>query len=580
MAYVIINGDARETLREMEEESVQCCVTSPPYWGLRDFKLEPLVWGGTEGCEHEWGLHQTGRVTGGGDRPPDNKWKNVAPDGQYDSQSVRSFCLLCGAWRGSLGLEPTPELYTQHLVEIFREVRRVLRKDGSLWLNLGDSFTRDGRKGQHKPGDSGKQAYIYDVGGGRASACGVGAGLKPKDLIGVPWRVAFALQADGWTLRSEIVWAKPNPMPESVRDRPTKSHEQIFLFARARWSGPEPGRFAAIKDEDARWLALFLDTEGNICAKRAVSSNGGENFGAQICFASTSESLLSTARRIIGAGAVLQRGGTNAPMYYLQLSNNQATGLLHRLYPFLIVKQRQARLAIHLQRVIADSGRERRTKIGQLRGRARADEYTLELERVWARMKLLNHSGDPDLADVPEPEYGGWRDCERYYYDADAIKEPFATDPKENYPARARITGRGTQGAAEARGNDRDKSGGFPPRILENRKDLHGPTYSRHRSSIRGGQSLQANPGGGRNKRSVWTIATAPCKEAHFATFPPALVEPMILAGCPPDGIVLDPFCGAGTTLLVAGRLGRNSIGVELSPAYCEIAEKRLKGRK
>jgi DNA modification methylase len=121
------------------------------------------------------------------------------------------------------------------LVTIFREVRRVLKPDGTLWLNLGDSYARDARKGQHKPGDMGKQSHVYDRGGGGASAMMdfEACRLKPKDLIGIPWTVAFALRADGWYLRSDIIWSKPNVMPESVTDRPTKSHEYLFLLSKS-----------------------------------------------------------------------------------------------------------------------------------------------------------------------------------------------------------------------------------------------------------------------------------------------------------------------------------------------------------
>jgi len=195
--------------------------------------------------------------------------------------------------------------------------------------------------------------------------------LKPKDLIGIPWRVAFALQADGWYLRCDIVWAKPNPMPESVTDRPTKAHEYIFMMSKSP----------------------------------------------------------------------------------------------------------------------------------------------------------------------------------RYYYDADAIREPIQTDPSERYLERARITGRGSQGAALARGNDRDKSGGFPVRD-------------------------PANPA--RNARSVWAIPTKPYPGAHFATFPPELAEKCILAGCPKGGTVLDPFAGSGTTGMVATGHGRHAVLIELNPDYAELIRERI----
>lgn len=181
----ILVGDALATLRTLPAESVHCCVTSPPYWGLRDYG-EP----------------------------------------------------------GQLGLEPTPEEYVQRLVGVFREVRRVLRGDGTLWLNLGDSYaaTMKGTGGTDSSGLNAKRDTAGNLAADRKSQPTnkgyrldiAASGLKPKDLVGIPWRVAFALQADGWYLRSDIVWAKPNPMPESVTDRPTKSHEYLFLLAKGQ----------------------------------------------------------------------------------------------------------------------------------------------------------------------------------------------------------------------------------------------------------------------------------------------------------------------------------------------------------
>jgi DNA modification methylase len=181
-SVTILHGDALETLRQLPDQSVQCCVTSPPYWGLRDYGID-----------------------------------------------------------NQLGLEKTPEEYVGKMVEVFREVRRVLRDDGTLWLNLGDSYA--GSWGNYHPnsppGKHGQRlketqrwnrpAYSSQEFLPPTANCG----LKPKDLVGIPWRVAFALQADGWYLRSDIIWAKPNPMPESVTDRPTKSHEYVFLLAKS-----------------------------------------------------------------------------------------------------------------------------------------------------------------------------------------------------------------------------------------------------------------------------------------------------------------------------------------------------------
>lgn len=283
-----------------------------------------------------------------------------------------------------IGLEQTPVAYVAEMVAVFREVRRVLREDGTLWLNLGDSYNAAGRTG-HGTREGCKQ------GTNRASATGMdncrvtAHGLKPKDLIGIPWRVAFALQADGWYLRQDIVWHKPNPMPESVTDRCTKAHEYVFLLSKSeRYYFDQ----AAIAED---------------CVKGA-------------------------------AGSEFHTGKTGE----------------HQL------------------------------------GRAST-----------------------------KPRKGITRDA----------------------------------GSARPTGNrpGRDDGG---------------------RACNKAGQET-------RNKRSVWTVCTRPYKGAHFATFPPALIAPMILAGCPVGGTVLDPFGGSGTTGEVSESLGRNSILIELNPDYIELQKKR-----
>jgi DNA modification methylase len=277
----IVNADTRAYLAKMEDESVDCVITSPPYWALRDYGVD-----------------------------------------------------------GQIGMEETHEEYVAVMVEFFRHVRRVLTPIGTLWLNLGDSYAGAAGGWQGKDGDRASRTFTA-----RMKMEKRGPGIKPKDLIGIPWRIALALQADGWWLRSDIVWHKPNPMPESVTDRPSRAHEYVFLI-----------------------------TKG-----------------------------------------------------------------------------------------------------------------------------------------------------ERYYYDANAIREPLS-----------------------------------PNTVRKPRLDVDG------------------NPVGA-NKRSVWTVTSEPFLGAHFATFPTALVKPMVLAGCPVGGMVLDPFAGSGTTLLVAKELGRRAIGIELNPDYCSMAVKRLR---
>lgn len=302
MSVQILIGDSREQLRNLPARSVHCCVTSPPYFGLRDY-----------GCE------------------------------------------------GQIGLEATPDAYVAELVAVFREVHSVLRDDGTLWLNLGDSYAGSGTTIAPRigivPGEGGK------LQGRNRNGLGAVNGLKPKDLIGIPWRVAFALQADGWYLRQDIIWHKPNPMPESVRDRCTKAHEYLFLLSKS----------------------------------------------------------------------------------------------------------------------------------------------------------------------------------DRYYYDAEAIKQ------RAIYPG-------------DNRAERRDLRKEVDPFCADG--------GSRARTGKPVGEMV--------NRRSVWTVTTKPFHGAHFATFPPDLIRPCILAGCRPQGTVLDPFFGAGTTGLVAQQLGRSAIGIELNETYATIARERI----
>jgi DNA modification methylase len=219
----------------MDSESVQAVFTSPPYWGLRDYGT--ARWEeGREDCDHRT-------------RSPETVAKMIAssglskPDGATggSSQQHRGWlggvCGRCGARRidSQLGLERTPEEYVEKMVAVFREIRRVLRNDGTLWLNLGDCYA-DGNRNRCGGGKGASSAKQTTNRGGYFDSPTDGftpEGLKPKDLVGIPWRVAFALQAEGWRLRSDIVWAKPNPMPESVRDRPTRSHEYVFLLSKS-----------------------------------------------------------------------------------------------------------------------------------------------------------------------------------------------------------------------------------------------------------------------------------------------------------------------------------------------------------
>ncbi len=341
--HQILVGDCIDMMRTLPDQSVHTCVTSPPYYGLRDYGVE-----------------------------------------------------------GQIGLEETPTEFIARLVAVFREVRRVLRDDGTIWVNMGDSYA--GSWGAHGRGDMGVGVSTISqrqvTASQRKAKATTHAEYKPKDLMGMPWRLAFALQDDGWYLRQDIIWHKPNPMPESTRDRCTKAHEYIFLLSKSR---------------------------NYHCEMRAIREPAA-----------------------------------------------------------------QSSLARWAQDVESQAGSDRVP--GKTNGRMKA--------------------------------VGGAR----------AKRDSFLRDDSKREQA-----------------------------IPGQRRGTHRPDRAESEWDI-----------ASRNKRSVWTVPTQSYKGAHFATFPPDLIRPCILAGAPRGGVVLDPFGGAGTTSLVSMQEGRRSIICELNPEYAALARARI----
>ena len=230
----ILHGHVIEVLGTLPVESVHCIVTSPPYWGLRTYGTEPQVWGARPGCDHQWRTDTVPAGNGQVTHPMTAETLNGASATRSPRSSTS--CTACGAWKGELGLEPTPELYVDHLADVFDAVWRVLRSDGTLWLNLGDTYCT------HPAGLTGMKRWkastltVRDRTGAEqaGSIDKRSPGLKEKDLVGIPWAVAFELRRRGWFLREDLIWSKRNPMPEPVRDRPTRSHEYVFLLAKSR----------------------------------------------------------------------------------------------------------------------------------------------------------------------------------------------------------------------------------------------------------------------------------------------------------------------------------------------------------
>lgn len=448
MTCKILIGDCRAILASLPSESVDCVVTSPPYYSQRDYSVEPSAWGGDPECEHVWGAAIVNRsratpgVAGSG-LTAGGRWQSAAS--RFEARS--NYCGKCGAWHGVLGLEPTLDEYIEHLVEIFEEIRRVLKRHGTLWLNIGDGYAGGGQGGGGNFAADRANWRVVPPRSGQRAAVG---GLKPKDRMMVPARVAIALQAAGWWLRDDIVWWKPNSMPESVVDRTTKAHEAMFLLAKS-------GKPTCWLHEDGRWA--FSRPPADFVWRHAKSGK--------------------------------------------------------------------------------ESAKERKGK-------------------GWRRVN----------------RWGG-RD---YYYDQDAIAEPVVPDTPARYE-RGRSDDHkwadgGPGGQTIAKSFAHMKRSGNKERKPASARgvpvDPGGKTYGAMAGSI-------PWEGSTRNKRSVWPITTRPMPDAHFATYPPALVEPCILAGCPADGVVLDPFGGAGTTGLVAERLGRDSIMIELNREYAAIARRRIR---
>jgi DNA modification methylase len=467
----------------LADKSVQTCVTSPPYYGLRDY--------------------------GEGDQ---------------------------------IGLEQTLAEYIENMCLVFDEVWRVLRDDGTVWLNLGDSYAGSwGASGHRKELDGGesmqreKNTEYFQRGGyenHRSTPPTANAkGFKPKDLMGVPWRVAFALQERGWCLRSEIIWKKPNPMPESVTDRPTKAHEQIFLLCKSTYTGR--GYPARRWDRtDARWMGLLIETEGSFICRRYTHNRSTPQHAAGVTVANTDLGLLEEARRIAGCGSILEREGTNLPIYYLQWTTKDAANIAWEIYPHLFKKKRQAKALLYLESRRDNANKGKRTDIYKKDGRhfyLREEEVELR-DRIFETVKSLNQYEEVDDSWIPEPHEGKWKP-NKYYYDADAIREKSTThenrphgivrDREWEYDSKQAVLR--SQRDSFKRTNAKEPVEKSPMKRPDRREDNWNTNY--------------------RNKRTVWTVTTKPYKGAHFATFPPDLIEPCILAGTSEKGQC--PECGA-----------------------------------
>lgn len=529
MSVTILVGDCRTHLRSLPAESVHCCISSPPYWGLRDYKIAPSAWGGDPKCEHVWGPTERG------------KRKDMLPAPQSQSQSRSetndrqhgashnggAFCQHCDAWLGCFGLEPTIDLYLAHMVEIFREVWRVLRKDGTLWLNMGDCYAtrpcgwsaqkywdedRDDRTFRDKP----FQTFDRRGGTGNLGAAGdqltrhrnlASGAVKEKDKILMPARVALALQDDGWWLRQDIVWQKLNPMPESVYDRPTTAHEYVFLFSKS-----------------AR-TQLWRHADGRIVYERPEPDHIWRHRETR------AETRQNMSKRKGWFRVNLWRG---FDYYY------DAAAIMEPSSPNSHARAARSRSADHKW---ADGG-----------PMAKGQNIAIH-SPVAGRM-------------LPVP--AGWDDGDGHHG---------SVHRDGRHRGRGRPDGVGFERWNAPGPNSRVNVDRVPEsRKLAEYGNGKGPRPKANENFDRAIGTGYLVPM--RNKRSVWPIASAPFKEAHFATFPPKLIEPCVLAGCPVGGTILDPFGGSGTTGVVAEQHGRNAILIEINPDYAAMAQARIEAAR
>jgi len=229
MSSVVLEGHVLDVLGDIPDGFFDCCITSPPYYGLRSYDVPPVIWDGEENCQHQWGNEKTRPLNLQAGNPEFQRdWREHASD---NKSSQGQFCSLCGAWRGSLGLEPDYRLYISHLIQIFNEVYRVLKKTGTCWVNIGDSYASSGGASRHygyqdpkyKNGRDGSYeeptAYPQDK-------------VQPKSLIQIPERFSIAMTDAGWIKRNTIVWHKPNCMPSSAKDRFTVDFEYVYFFTK------------------------------------------------------------------------------------------------------------------------------------------------------------------------------------------------------------------------------------------------------------------------------------------------------------------------------------------------------------
>jgi DNA modification methylase len=496
----IFTGDAYKLIRKIPDERIHCVVTSPPYWGLRDYGVN-----------------------------------------------------------GQMGLEASPEHYVRKMVLLFREIRRALKSDGSVWLNIGDSYWGSNKgAGQKDFSKSAKQARNPGSLANTPTTSRRHAFLKPKDLIGLPWRVALALQEDGWWLRQDNIWHKKNPMTESVLDRTTRSHEYIFHLTK---SPDYYYNYIAVQED-------CVSNERDIARMKAPPTKKSKYTGID-------DHRLAGAGSKIKHQAVVGNGVKRNRRTVWTLPTSNFRGFLETSEGQVVPRDevRDGNLYIASPNCSIYGG------LFDLLAMALCDEH--EVASLSRKLDIGGRlSSEPKDGFVPIDHLSVWsfgkqsldsllRKCQfsaRLRNISGHKKVPFLSLALSNKPSSERLSYIGRilekHGLSERCLN-----------MLANNKwecdFFSDPKIRTLSSKVGSGISLSTTSGVFYKMREK--------KQYHDAVMPESLVEPCILAGCPKGGVVLDPFAGAGTTGVVAQRLGRKFIGFELNPEYADLARSRLK---
>ena len=526
----LYHADAREI--PLPDGSVHCAITSPPYFGLRDYGLGEWQGGDIE-CEHNpdprvW-INQADRGT-----DPTPGWR-----GRNDEAWPQNTCGHCGAVQESAGIgtEATLAEHIDNIVAVFREVRRVLRDDGTAWLNYGDAYAGSG-KGRNGDGtfnfSGGKQdTNIGSTMGNLATA----SDLPPKNLLGLPWRVAFALQDDGWILRSAIVWHKPNPMPESVSDRPTSAYENVFLLAKSNaatyWTHRDQRGARTRPEPDYRWVDAATDTEYSV----KPDNVSGEIIECPACDGK-GEIVLQDGQVSLFDGVPEMIETCAKCTTECKKCDDPHAGYLHRWKRINLWRSRDYYYdaeAIREANTAWTIERARYPKAGHKRRDGSADD-----SGIAAHSQRENGTGNLSGANARNV----WTIPTQGRSDAH-----FATFPDE-LPRRCILAGTSAHGVCEQCGAPWERAVERTAMVIDRSARTH--SMGRTRSS-----GTMVEPA------TSATTGWRPTCDHDAGTVP---------------ATVLDCFVGSGTTVAVAQTLGRRGVGVDLSAEYLDIAVKRMSG--